>query len=63
MANGIPVKSSHKDQKTVDKDAKSTEGVSDKAGEAKWKDKECQRMLRKAAVYQGCEREQLAIKS
>lgn len=51
MADGIPVKPSHEDQKSVDKDRASTEGVYDKAGEAKWKDKECQRMLRKAAVY------------
>lgn len=62
MADGIPVKPCCKDQKTICKDTKSTEGASDKAGEAKWKDNGCQRMLRKAAVYQGCVREQLAIK-
>lgn len=63
IADEIPVKPSHKDQKTDDKKAKSTEAVFHKAGEDKWKYKECQRMFRKAAVYQGCEREQLAIKS
>lgn len=53
ISDGIPVKSSHTDQKAVDKHAENMEVVSDKAGEAKWKDKECHRMLRKAAVYQG----------
>lgn len=57
----MPVKASHEGQKAVDKDTKSTEGLSDKAGEAKGNGKECQRMLRKAAVYQGYGREQLAI--
>lgn len=51
MADRIPVKPSRKDQKSVDKDTEGTEGVYDKAGEAKWKDKECQIMLSKAAVY------------
>lgn len=61
MSDEMPVKPSHEDQKIVDKDTKSTVGVSDKAGEAKGNGKECQRMLRKAAVYQGYGREQLAI--
>lgn len=35
MSDEMPVKASHKGQKAVDEDTKSTEGVSDKAGEAK----------------------------
>lgn len=35
MSDEMPVKASHKGQKAVEKDTKSTEGVSDKAGEAK----------------------------
>lgn len=55
----MPVKPSCEYQKTVDKDTKGTVGVSDKAGEAKGNGKECQRMLRKAAVYQGYWQKQL----
>lgn len=51
MSDEMPVRPFCEDEKTAGKDTKSTVGVSNKAGEAKGNGKECQRMLRKAAVY------------